>query len=342
MTRPLRFALFGTGFWSRFQIAGWQETGGAECVALYNRTAARARELGDLTGLQARVYSDPRVLLKSEQLDFVDIVTNPESHAELTALAASFGLPVVCQTPMAPSWCESKAMVQACRDAGVPLFINENWRWQQPIRKLREILDSGVIGEPYRARIRMVSGFPVFDNQPALREIEKFLLVDIGSHILDVARFLFGEPKSLYCHTQRIQGHIRGEDVATVMLKTGNGGTVLCEMGYAGTPLENDCFPQTFAFVEGDKGSVELRRDYELRITNFSGTKIAHAPPPRYAWADPSYEVVHASIVPCHANLLAGLRGEAMPETTGDDNLKTMRLVHEAYESALCDEVIAL
>jgi predicted dehydrogenase len=60
---------------------------------------------------------------------------------------------------------------------------------------------------------------------------------------------------------------------------------------------------------------------------------------PRYAWADPAYEVVHASLVSCLANLLEGIRGGAA-ETTAEDNLQTVRLIFAAYESAQHDRVI--
>jgi hypothetical protein len=63
-------------------------------------------------------------------------------------------------------------------------------------------------------------------------------------------------------------------------------------------------------------------------------------PPPRYVWADPAYDVVHASIVPCNENLLGGLQGKWIAETNAEDNLKTVRLVFAAYDSAQRDQAI--
>jgi hypothetical protein len=57
-------------------------------------------------------------------------------------------------------------------------------------------------------------------------------------------------------------------------------------------------------------------------------------PPRKYAWANPDYGVVHASIVDCNADILAGLRGERAAETTGEDNIKTVRLMFGAYAAA--------
>ena len=152
--------------------------------------------------------------------------------------------------------------------------------------------------------------------------------------------FLFGEATTLYCRTQKVHRDIRGEDVATVVMAMGGRATVTCNMAYAENHLENDRFPETYVFVEGEKGSARLGPDYWVRVTTAEGTHSKRHPPPRYAWADPAYDVVQASIVPCCADLLAHLRDEKVAETTGEDNLKTVRLVFGAYESAGRDCVV--
>ncbi len=331
--KRLRFAMFGAGFWARFQLQGWSELAGAECVAVYNRTRAKADQFARELGVP-RVYDDAAALLSQEQPDFVDIVTNPSTFSHLVELAAAHRVPVICQKPMAPSVAAAERMVAACREAGVPFFVHENWRWQAPIRQLKAILASGEIGAPFRARLTMVSGYPVFINEPALSELEQFILTDMGTHILDVARFLFGEAQALYCQVHRVHPNIKGEDVATVMMRMGGRTTVVCELGYAENCLEREVFPQTLIFVEGDKGSAELGPDYWVRVTTEAGTRAKRYPPKRYAWADPDYLVVHSSIVPCNANLLQALRGEGSAETTGEDNLRTLVLAYAAYESA--------
>ena len=339
--KALRFAAIGAGFWARYQIAGWYEAGGVECAAIYNRTRSKAEALASQFGIKA-VYDRPEEMLEREQVDFVDLITDVDTHAGFVRMAAAHKLPVVCQKPLAPSYDEAAGMLDACNRAGVPLYVNENWRWQTPIRALHRALCSGVIGKPFRARIDMISGFPVFKNQPFLRELEQFILTDLGSHTLDVARFLFGEAERLYCQTQRVHTDIRGEDVATVMLHMQSGATVLVEMAYAENYLERDRFPETAIFVEGERGSAELTLDHWVRVTTKDGTHIQRVPPPRYDWADPAYDIVHSSIVPCQANLLAALRGEERAETTGEDNLKTVRLVFASYDSAARGQAVDL
>ncbi|HKQ37936.1 MAG TPA: Gfo/Idh/MocA family oxidoreductase [Verrucomicrobiae bacterium] len=337
----MRFAIFGAGFWSHFQLAAWRELKDVECVAIYNRTRAKADALAEKFSI-SRVYDDAEGLLRREELDFVDIITDVDTHSQFVQLAAKYKVAAICQKPLAPTLAGAERMVSACKQAGVPLLVHENWRWQRPIRRLKELLAENVVGNPFRARIDMISGFPVFRNQPFLKKLPQFILTDLGTHILDVARFLFGEASSLYCQTKRVHPDIKGEDVATVIMKMGRQHTsVVCEMAYAENPLEREVFPQTLIFIEGDKGSLELAPDYWVRVTTHEGTLSKRYPPPRYAWADPAYDVVQASIVDCHADLLRGLSGKATAETTGDDNLRTLRLVFAAYESAAGDRVVA-
>jgi predicted dehydrogenase len=232
-------------------------------------------------------------------------------------------------------------MVAACRTAGVPFFVHENFRWQTPIRALKQALDQGLIGKPFRAQLSFLTGFSVFDNQPFMRTLEHLIITDLGSHQLDLSRFLFGEATRLYCQTHQVQSNIRGEDAATIMLETASHTTVVIRMAYAGNPVESDHFPHTSFFVEGELGTIELTADNWLRITTKAGTLSKRVPPPHYTWADPNYDVVHASIVPCNSDLLKALTGQGQAETTGEDNLKTVRLVFASYDSAASGKVIS-
>jgi D-apiose dehydrogenase len=335
----LRFAMFGAGFWANYQLAAWGEIPGVRCVSICDPDRERAESLARKYSV-ASVHDKPEAVFEAGLPDFVDIVSAVHTHGPLVHLAARHRVPVISQKPMATNLAEAEELVTRCRAARVPFLVHENWRWQSPLRRIREILDAGAIGAPFRARIDMISGFPVFVNQPALRTLEQFLLLDMGSHILDLARFLFGEAKSLYCHTRQVHADIRGEDVATVMMRMGENHTsVVCQMAFAENALEHDCFPQTFVFIEGDRGSLELAPDYWVRVTTEEGTVSRRHAPPRFAWADPAYEVVHASLVPCIANLLEGIKRGAA-ETTAEDNVQTVRLVFAAYESAKNDRVI--
>jgi predicted dehydrogenase len=338
----LRFALLGAGFWASYQLAAWEECPGVRCVAVCDPVLDRAERLARRYSVP-RASSDPEEVFAEDRLDFVDIVSDIGSHAKLVRLAADHGVPVICQKPMAPTLEECEDLVRTCRQANVPFAIHENWRWQAPLRRVRERLAAGAIGEPFRARIDMVSGFDVFANQPGLRESSRFIVADMGCHLIDLARSLFGEADRIYCQIATVRPDVRGEDTATVHLSM-NGGKlgVTINMGFPGTPLEHECFPQTLLFIEGNLGSIEVTPDFRVHLTTASGTHIEKVPPPKYAWANPDYTVVHSSMVLCQAELVAALREGRPAETSAEDNLKTMRLVFAAYESARDRRVVAV
>ncbi len=339
--KPLRFAIFGAGFWARVQLAAWRELGGTECVAIYNRSRDKAESFGRDLGVPA-VYDDPEKLLREVKPDFVDNITEIGGHKPLSLLCAKHRTPCICQKPMASSLKDARQMVAAFAKARTPFFVHENWRWQTPMRALINTLRSGVIGTPFRGRLSFTSGFDVWANQPALRSLEQFILTDIGTHVLDTARACFGEADSLYCQLHRtLRPAVKGDNVATLLLSMGEARTsVVVELAYAMTPLERECFPQTLAFVEGPLGSIEITNDNWLRVTTKKGTHSRRHAPPRYAWADPRYEVAQSSMVACHRDILAALRGEGLGETTGVDNLRTLELVYGAYESARSNSVV--
>jgi len=340
MTKPLRFALAGTGFWSRYQLPGWRELPGCECVALYNRTRSKAETLAREFGIPA-VYDDYEALLAAEQLDFVDLVTGVEQHASMARLAADRGLAVVCQKPIAPDLATATAMVNHAGAKGTPLLINENWRWQTQIRAFAAALKTAPLGRIWRARIDYANSFPVFTNQPFLRELDQFILTDIGTHILDVLRFLFGEAETVHAHTHRVARGIKGEDAATALFRMRSGLTVTANMSYASrVPVER--FPETLILVEGEDASLTLDLDFRIHLVTREGTTTTRHAPPSYGWADPRYAVVHASIVAAQRNLLDGLRGAAPAETTARDNLETLRLVFACYESARSQRIVQM
>jgi len=334
----LRFAVIGCGFWANYQVPAWLELEGIELAALYNRTISKADVLADKYNIQS-TYDDINILLNNEQLDFVDIISDVDTHAAFTKIAARKGLPIICQKPMAAGYASAKQMVADCKQSNVPLYIHENFRWQLPVRKVKEALDSNIVGKAFKARISFCSGFPVFENQPALKELRHFILTDIGSHIFDICRFLFGEAQTLYCQTQRINSGIKGEDVANVFMKMESGLHCCAEMSYATVP-EKEPFPQTLVVIEGDEGTISLTGDYTLKVTTKKGTTITNVHPYHYAWADKDYDLVHSSIVDCNRNILDALQGKGIAETTGDDNLKTVRLVWAAYHSAEENKVV--
>jgi len=337
----LKFAVIGCGFWSKFQIGAWSELEEVNLAAVYNRTRSKAERIAEYFNVP-HVYDKAEELFQNEELDFVDIITDVDTHALFVEMAVKHGIKhIICQKPMAPDFETAKRMVAACRDNGTKLYIHENYRWQAPVRRFKQIIDSGAVGKPFKARVSFLSGFPVFDNQPFLKELDHFILTDMGSHVLDVIRYLFGECEELWCQTKAVNKGIKGEDLAAVMMRMKNGIPVYTELSYASV-VEHDSFSTLHILVEGENGSVYLGPEFEIRTTTRKGTESEIVKFPSYSWADPDYIVNHESGIHINRNIMEDILGRGKAENTGEDNLETVRLIWACYESASTGNLVRI
>lgn len=326
----LRGALIGCGFFSRNHLHAWNDVEGARIVALCDMDEGRARGRAREFGID-RVYTDAAAMLRSEKPDFVDVVTQPHTHRPLVELAADHGVNVICQKPLAPSLEDARAMEAACRAAGVRFMVHENFRWQRPMRALQEA--AGGIGNLFYGRISWRTAWDVYTDQPYLATDPRFIIADLGVHLLDLARFFMGEAKQLYCHTQRVNPRVRGEDVATVLLRMARGATCVVEMSYF-SKLEEELFPQTLVYLEGTRGSATLGPHFWLTVVREGEVTTQDVGPGPLPWGTPLVQHIQESVVRIQQHWVECLREGKEPETSGADNLKTLALVDGSYLSA--------
>ncbi|WP_233848788.1 Gfo/Idh/MocA family protein [Paraburkholderia sp. HD33-4] len=325
-------ALIGCGFFSRNHLNGWRDIGDVRIVALCDADETRLQAAGREFGIE-RLYTDAAAMLAAEQLDFVDIATTVASHRALVELAARAKVAVICQKPFARTLDDARAMVDACNEAGVPLMVHENFRWQSAIQAVGAALHRGEIGQPFWGRVSFRSGFDVFSGQPYLAEGERFIVEDLGIHVLDIARFLFGDVKRLYASVSRVNPAINGEDVATIMLSHQQGVNSIVDCSYA-TRLPRELFPQTLIEVDGSSGTLRLFADYRLQIHNAAGTDIRDVTPPALSWASAPWQAIQGSVASIQSHWIDCLRRGVEPATSGRDNLATLALVEATYLSA--------
>jgi D-apiose dehydrogenase len=325
-------ALIGCGFFSRNHLHAWRDIGDASIVALCDADETRLRAAGREFGIE-RLYTDAADMLRAEKLDFVDIATTVPSHRALVELAANAKVAAICQKPFARTLDDARAMVDACATAGVPLMVHENFRWQHAIQAAGAALRDGAIGKPFWGRVSFRSGFDVFSGQPYLAEQERFIVEDLGIHVLDIARFLFGDVTRLYAGTSRVNPSIKGEDVATIMLNHEQGVTSIVDCSYA-TRLPRELFPQTLIEVDGSAGTLRLFADYRLQIHSGAGTETRDVTPPASAWMSAPWEAIQGSVASIQSHWIDCLRHAREPATSGRDNLDTLALVEATYRSA--------
>lgn len=348
--RIARGALIGCGFFAENQMRAWQQLQqsrpGVQIVALCDRDPQRLAHFQTLFGIDA-TFTDANAMFEAlagsgaEGLDFVDIATTTQAHAALVPLAADHGVDIICQKPFAGSLETARQLIEHCEERGVTLSIHENFRWQQAVRRTIETLRDGEIGRPFFARISYRSGFDVYRAQPYLAEVERFIIEDLGIHVLDIARALFGEVDRLGCEITRVNPAINGEDVATLMLHHDAGVTAVVDCSYA-TRLADDPFPQSLIEIDGERGSLRLRQDFVLEIHDAEGHReirdVRPAPP---TWSEAPWWPIQQSVLAFQADWLDAQRQGRAVETRGEDNFNTLALVEAAYRAAASHQIVA-
>jgi predicted dehydrogenase len=313
-------------------LRAWLQIPDVEIIAICDRDPVRLGETGAAFGITRR-YDDAAAMIAEQKLDFVDIATMVSSHEALVTLAAQHGLAVICQKPFTETLAAGIALVELCRARGVMLMVHENFRWQAPIRAVRDCLAAGQIGTPFWGRVSFRSAYDVHAGQPYLAEGEKFILQDLGIHLFDIARFLFGDAEQISARTQRVNPAIRGEDVATALLSHRGGITSVVDCSYA-SGLEQEIFPQTLLEVDGDAGTLRLSANYQLTVASLGSTERRLVAPDRAAWGPAPWDLIQESVFNIQRHFVHCLRLGETPETSGTDNLRTLALVDAAYSSA--------
>ncbi len=340
MSTVMRGALIGCGFFAQNHMHAWAALEGAEIVALCDLDLSKAEAMAKVFGI-ARVYDDPAKMFAAETLDFVDIATTVASHRPLVEMAVRHAATVICQKPFAETLRNAQAMVNAAEAAGAHLIIHENFRWEQPFLEMKVLVDQGVIGTPHQAQFSFRHGYNNYVNQPYLREIERFAIMDVGLHLFDVARFFMGEVASLSCTTQSVNPEVRGEDMFTALMQMESGATCVCDCSFY-SRYSPEPFPNTAALIEGDLGALVLDRWNRLTVHTASGAEVRDVDPEVPAWGAKPWHCVQDSVFNFQRHAVDVMNGRASPQPSGADNLRTMVLALAAYDAAEGERVVKI
>ena len=337
-SNQLKGVIIGTGFFAQFQVEAWMRVAGVTITAVTDAVPERAEQFAAQWGIP-NVYGNAATMLAAEQPDFVDIITRPDTHLELTQLAAQHGAHVICQKPMAPTWEDGLQMIALCRQAGVRLLIHENWRWQAWYREIKRLLEDEWLGHlfylGFHSRLGDGRGVEPYTAQPYFREMPQLLVYETAVHFLDTFRFLAGEIESIYCTTQRINPVIRGEDAALIHTTFVSGVSGLIDANRISGPMPS---PPAFGTltVEGERGSLRLTPSGDLFITAYHQDEQLHEyKKPQIGYKSDSVKAAQEH----YANCL--LTGQPC-ESEGEFYLPTVRAVQACYESATYQQVIKL
>lgn len=340
MSRNISVAAVGCGFFAGNHFHAWNDlkAEGADLVAVCDLDAKKAEAAARQFGVP-RWYKNYDEMLEKEKIDLLDIITRMDTHRMLAEKSAARKIATIVQKPYAPTWEDAVAITRAFDKAGVFLAVHENFRWQAPLMRVKRVLDAGEIGEPSWARISFRTGYDIYKGQPYFYDETRFVILDLGIHTLDIARFLLGEVKHLSCETQRRNPKVKGEDTVTALIRHVSGAVSVNEFTYESRKLP-DPFPETMLEIEGPRGAIVVDAGGRMRVTVDGVMRTEDLSTPLLSWTSHPWHVAQESVLNTCRHLLSAFRTGRDADTSGKDNLKTYALAEACYDSAAEGHVV--
>ena len=287
-------------------------------------------------------YLDLEEMLTQEQLDLVALCTPSGIHPAQAALAARHGVHVVTEKPMATRWKDGVAMVKACDEAGVRLFVVKQNRRNTTLQLLKRAIEEKRFGKIHMVHVNVFWTRPqsYYDQGNGWRgtwEFDGGAFMNQASHYVDLLEWLIGPVEKVQAMMSTTRD-IEVEDTGVLNVKWRNGalGSMSVTMLTYPKNLEGSIT------VLGERGTVRIggvavneiqlwnfdtTADYDSAITqaNYATTSV-------YGFGHPLY----------YENIVQVFRGEAEPETDGREGLKSLELLISAYLAARDGQTVSL
>jgi predicted dehydrogenase len=257
--RTIRWGIIGCGDVTEVKSGpGFQKADHSSLVAVMRRNGALARDYAERHHVP-RWYDNADALIRDTEVDAVYIATPPSSHKQYTIMSAASGKPVYVEKPMALNFGECQEMIEKCRSYAVPLLVAYYRRALPRFLKIKELLDSGAIGE-----VRFVSITLYQPTAPEDLDSETLpwrvipeiagggRFVDLASHTLDFLDYTLGPIVEVQGQASNQAGKYGAEDMVTSTFRFASGvqGTgTWCFSAYDKSDVTE---------IVGDKGKVSF------------------------------------------------------------------------------------
>ncbi len=222
--QTIRWGIIGCGDVTEVKSGpAFQKIKHSELVAVMRRDSAKARDYAQRHKVP-NWYDKAEDLINSPDVDAVYIATPPDSHAAYTLQVAAAGKPVYVEKPMALSYKESQAMLEACQQAQVPLFVAYYRRCLPSFLKVKELIAAGAIGEVRYVNVQLSQPpKPNLDWRVQPEIAGGGLFFDLAAHQLDFLDYLLGPIEAASGQAANQAGLYAAEDIVTAQFRFRNG-----------------------------------------------------------------------------------------------------------------------
>ena len=343
-TRSLRIGCIGAGMiMAECHLAAYAQAG-FPVVAIASRTESKAQTVADRWKIP-KVHVTPEALIADPAIEILDIAYPPDLQPALirVALKQPHIKAILAQKPLALGLSEAIALRDEAAKAGKLLSVNQNMRYDQSMRVLKQLLDAGDLGEIVFAQIDM-HAIPHW--QGFLADYDRLTLANMSVHHLDVLRFLFGEPTEITTQTRKDPrttfDHSDGITVSTLRFPSGVLALSLEDV-WSGPRAEGYDNDQHISFrVDGTlgvaKGTIGWPTGAASTLT-YASQKTTGG-----KWVTPKWDTMwfpHA-FSGVMEQLQHAVATGTQPALTVADNVKTVALIEAGYKSIALGRTVKL
>ena len=337
--KDYRIGCIGAGFIMRdCHLVAYRQAG-FNPVAITSRHPEHASAVAAQHGIK-RVHATVADLLADDSLEILDIAVPPDVQPSiLKQAAASKGhiRGILAQKPLAMSYREAKECVELCAAAGITLAVNQNMRYDQSVRALKDILQRGWLGEPVLGTIEM-RAIPHW--MPWSQKLPSLSTFVMSIHHLDTFRYWFGTPDRVLASTRPDPRtrfpHTDGINLYILEYDSGCRASAWDDVwtGPAREGAESDIAIRWR--VEGTEGLAHGTigwPSYPARTPSSLDFTTKHQPG---YWLQPRWKEVWFpdAFVGTMAQLLRAVEDGSPPEISGRDNLETVALCEAVFAAA--------
>jgi predicted dehydrogenase len=339
----LNFALVGCGRIAKrhSELLGYNQIKGAHLVAVCDIVAQKARDIAERFKVPA--FTDMLEMMQSVKVDVAVVLTESGNHAKHVVALSKYCKHIIVEKPMALTLDDADAMITACDRADVRLFVVKQNRFNVPVVKAREALESGRFGKLIMGtvRVRWCRHQSYYDQDPwrGTWALDGGVLANQASHHVDLLEWMMGDVESVYAKATTALANIEAEDTAVVVLKFLNGALGLIEATTAARPTDLE----GSLSILGEGGTVEIGgfAVNEMKVWRFGAERANDAdviakysvnPPSVYGFGHQAYyEHVIECISEGKRQLVDGLEGR-----------KSLQLINAIYESVETGQEVKL
>ncbi|MDN5203420.1 Gfo/Idh/MocA family oxidoreductase [Fulvivirgaceae bacterium BMA10] len=201
----------------------------SELIAVMRRRGALAKDYAQRHNI-AKWYDDADELINDPDVNAIYIATPPAFHAEYTKRVASAGKAVYVEKPMARTYEECLEMIEACKNANVPLYVAYYRRSLPHFLKIKELIDQQAIGDIRMVNIQLIQACnpDIVSRQEHNWRVDPKIagggyFYDLASHQLDFLDYVLGPIETANGHATNQMGLYNAEDIVTASFRFESG-----------------------------------------------------------------------------------------------------------------------